>query len=122
MSDSALLSFKADTPVHFHQLSVVVPMYNEEELASDLIEAVQSALLSYPFPWELIVVDDGSSDATWDQLNLAAKAAGPHIRLIRLLRNFKQTAAMQAGIDAARGDVIVTMDGDLQNDPRDIPK
>jgi glycosyltransferase involved in cell wall biosynthesis len=68
------------------------------------------------------VVDDGSSDATWDQLNLVAKATGPHVRLIRLLRNFKQTAAMQAGIDAARGDVIVTMDGDLQNDPRDIPK
>ena len=105
-----------------HQLSVVVPMFNEEELAGDLIQAVQAALLSYPHPWELIVVDDGSSDATWDQLNLASKAVGPHVRLIRLLRNFKQTAAMQAGIDAARGDVIVTMDGDLQNDPRDIPK
>jgi glycosyltransferase involved in cell wall biosynthesis len=97
-------------------------MYNEEELASDLIEAVQAALINYPFQWELIVVDDGSSDATWSHLNVAAKDVGPHVRLIRLLRNFKQTAAMQAGIDAARGDVIVTMDGDLQNDPRDIPK
>ena len=122
MSNSEHLALRADTPVLSHQLSVVVPMYNEEELAADLIQAVQGALLNYPFPWELIVVDDGSSDATWNQLNLAAKKLGPHVRLIRLLRNFKQTAAMQAGIDAARGDVIVTMDGDLQNDPRDIPK
>ncbi|NCV64094.1 MAG: glycosyltransferase, partial [Betaproteobacteria bacterium] len=82
-------------------------MFNEEELASDLIHAVQEALSSYPHPWELIVVDDGSSDGTWQQLNLAAQTVGPHIRLIKLLRNFKQTAAMQAGIDAARGDVIV---------------
>ena len=122
MSDSTHLNLKSGEPRQSHQLSVVVPMFNEEELAGDLIQAVQAALLSYPHPWELIVVDDGSSDATWDQLNLAAKAVGPHVRLIRLLRNFKQTAAMQAGIDAARGDVIVTMDGDLQNDPRDIPK
>lgn len=104
-----------------HTLSVVVPMYNEEELASDLILAVQNALSTYPYPWELIVVDDGSRDTTWQQLNATANLVGPHIRLIQLLRNFKQTAAMQAGIDAARGDVIVTMDGDLQNDPRDIP-
>jgi glycosyltransferase involved in cell wall biosynthesis len=104
-----------------HTLSVVVPMFNEEELASDLIQAVHNALSSYPHPWELIVVDDGSSDGTWQQLNLTAQTVGPHIRLIQLLRNFKQTAAMQAGIDAARGDVIVTMDGDLQNDPKDIP-
>ena len=104
-----------------HQLSVVVPMYNEAELASELIHAVHSALSAYEFPWELIVVDDGSQDDTWQQLKIAAEEVGPHVRLIRLLRNFKQTAAMQAGIDAARGDVIVTMDGDLQNDPRDIP-
>ncbi|NDE05591.1 MAG: glycosyltransferase [Flavobacteriia bacterium] len=83
--------------------------------------SIQEALSSYPHPWELIVVDDGSSDGTWQQLNLTAQTVGPHIRLIQLLRNFKQTAAMQAGIDAARGDVIVTMDGDLQNDPKDIP-
>jgi len=105
-----------------HFLSVVVPMYNEEELASDLIVSVQSALNDYSHPWELIVVDDGSNDGTWLQLKNAAAIAGPHVRLIKLLRNFKQTAAMQAGIDAARGDVIVTMDGDLQNDPTDIPQ
>ena len=112
---------KLDDQLFEHTLSVVVPMFNEAELAGDLIHAVQDALSTYPFPWELIVVDDGSSDDTWRQLNLAAQSVGPHIRLIQLLRNFKQTAAMQAGIDAARGDVIVTMDGDLQNDPKDIP-
>lgn len=112
---------KLDDQLFEHTLSVVVPMFNEAELAGDLIHAVQDALSTYPFPWELIVVDDGSSDDTWHQLNLAAQSVGPHIRLIQLLRNFKQTAAMQAGIDAARGDVIVTMDGDLQNDPKDIP-
>lgn len=105
-----------------HRLSVVVPMYNEEELAHDLINAVQAALADYPQPWELVVVDDGSRDRTWQLLRERAREVGPHIRVVRLLRNFRQTAAMQAGIDAARGDVIVTMDGDLQNDPRDIPK
>lgn len=104
-----------------HRLSVVVPMFNEKELASDLIFAVNDALCRYEFPWELIVVDDGSTDGTWQNLRSAAAQVGTHVRLVRLLRNFKQTAAMQAGIDAARGDVIVTMDGDLQNDPRDIP-
>lgn len=104
-----------------HRLSVVVPMYNEIDNAKPLIDAVQSALAAYPFPWELIVVDDGSRDGTGRALQDHAATIGPHIRVLRLLRNFRQTAAMQAGIDAARGDVIVTMDGDLQNDPLDIP-
>lgn len=120
MSDTSILD-SPSTNSMAHTLSVVVPMYNEEELAADLVFAVQGALQNYAFAWELIVVDDGSSDATWVHLNNAAKQVGVHVRLIRLLRNFKQTAAMQAGIDAARGDVIVTMDGDLQNDPKDIP-
>jgi glycosyltransferase involved in cell wall biosynthesis len=105
-----------------HRLSVVVPMFNEEELAHDLIDAVQATLIHYPHPWELLVVDDGSTDETWKRLRQRAQQVGPHIRIIRLLRNFRQTAAMQAGIDMARGNVIVTMDGDLQNDPKDIPQ
>ncbi|MEK8032718.1 glycosyltransferase family 2 protein [Ideonella sp. DXS29W] len=104
-----------------HRLSVVVPMYNEIDNARPLIDAVQAALAAYPCPWELIVVDDGSRDGTGRALQDHAATVGPHIRVLRLLRNFRQTAAMQAGIDAARGDVIVTMDGDLQNDPQDIP-
>ena len=122
MSDQSKFDSLTKVDACNHRLSVVVPMFNEEELAAELIHAVQSALFSYSCPWELIVVDDGSSDKTWFNLNQAAITVGAHIRVIRLLRNFKQTAAMQAGIDAARGDVIVTMDGDLQNDPRDIPK
>lgn len=108
--------------VPFHRLSVVVPMYNEIENAAPLLDEVQASLASYPFPWELLVVDDGSRDGTGQALEQHGATIGPHIRVIRLWRNFRQTAAMQAGIDAARGDVIVTMDGDLQNDPRDIPK
>lgn len=104
-----------------HRLSVVVPMYNEIDNAAPLIDAVQSALAAYPQPWELIVVDDGSRDGTGAMLQRHAARVGSHVRVIRLLRNFRQTAAMQAGIDAARGDVVVTLDGDLQNDPRDIP-
>jgi glycosyltransferase involved in cell wall biosynthesis len=105
-----------------HRVSVVVPMYNEIENAAPLIDAVQAALADYPSPWELIVVDDGSRDGTGEALVRHAATVGPHIHVVRLARNFRQTAAMQAGIDAARGDVIVTMDGDLQNDPADIPK
>ena len=108
--------------VPFHRLSVVVPMYNEIENAAPLIDEVQAALGGYPFPWELLVVDDGSRDGTGQKLESHGATIGPHIRVIRLWRNFRQTAAMQAGIDAARGDVIATLDGDLQNDPRDIPR
>jgi glycosyltransferase involved in cell wall biosynthesis len=103
-----------------HRLSVVVPMYNELANVQPLIDHVQQALADYPAPWELIVVDDGSRDGTGAALERAAARAGPHVRVVRLTRNFRQTAAMQAGIDASRGDVIVTMDGDLQNDAHDI--
>jgi glycosyltransferase involved in cell wall biosynthesis len=104
-----------------HRLSVVVPMYNEVENAVPLVDAVQAALGDYPAPWELVVVDDGSRDGTGPALERRAAEVGPHVRVLRLRRNFGQSAAMQAGIDAARGDVIATMDGDLQNDPADIP-
>ncbi len=100
-------------------LSVVVPMYNEEDSAGPLVEAVRSAL-GEAYAWELILVDDGSRDRTVERIQ-ALVAADPRVRLVRLARNYGQTPAMQAGFDAARGDVVVTMDGDLQNDPRDIP-
>jgi glycosyltransferase involved in cell wall biosynthesis len=105
-----------------HSLSIVVPFYNEEENVIPLVRRVHEALATYENPWELILVDDGSSDATVDRALQSATEFGRHVRLVELTRNFKQTAAMQAGIDAARGDVIVTMDGDLQNDPVDIPR
>lgn len=105
-----------------HRLSVVVPMYNEEDSVAPLVTQMHEALIHYRHPWELVLVNDGSADDTEKQMRLAAQQWGDHIRIINLQRNFGQTAAMQAGIDAARGDVIVTMDGDLQNDPVDIPR
>ncbi|MBT8447072.1 MAG: glycosyltransferase family 2 protein [Gammaproteobacteria bacterium] len=104
-----------------HRLSVVIPVYNEEENGAPMVDAVHDALRDYPHPWELIVVDDGSRDSTAERLLSAARTRGAHVRVVRLQRNFGQTAAMQAGVDAARGDVIATLDGDLQNDPTDIP-
>lgn len=104
-----------------HRLSIVVPMYNEVDNVEPFVTAVHNALDSYPHPWELIIVNDGSRDGTQQALDKQAELRGPHVRPIHLWRNFRQTAAMQAGIDAARGDVIVTLDGDLQNDPKDIP-
>jgi glycosyltransferase involved in cell wall biosynthesis len=105
-----------------HRLSVVVPMYDEAENVAPMLAAVHAALAAYPRPWELIAVDDGSRDGTGRALEREAARLGPHVRVIRLSRNYRQTAAMQAGIDAARGDVVVTLDGDLQNDPADIPR
>ena len=105
-----------------HHLSVVVPIYNEEDNVAPLVARVSEALAEYAHPWELVLVDDGSSDATAERALAAQRQYGAHIRLVELTRNYKQTAAMQAGVDAARGDVIVTMDGDLQNDPVDIPR
>ncbi|MFI9651356.1 glycosyltransferase [Guyparkeria halopsychrophila] len=103
-------------------LSIVVPMFNEQENVSPLVERVHEALVDYTGAWELLLVDDGSSDATVARVREAREAFGSHVRPIPLTRNFGQTAAMQAGIDLARGEVIVTMDGDLQNDPIDIPR
>lgn len=105
-----------------HRLSIIVPLYNEEDNVAPLVARVEEALAGYGHPWELVLVDDGSADATVDRVLVASRTYGPHIRIVELTRNFKQTAAMQAGVDAARGDVIVTMDGDLQNDPIDIPR
>jgi glycosyltransferase involved in cell wall biosynthesis len=102
-------------------LSVVVPMYKEQDAVLPLVQRVGAALAGYPDEWELIVVDDGSSDDTFARLR-AAQAGEPHLRVLRLSRNYGQTAAMQAGIDAARFAVVATLDGDLQNDPADIPR
>lgn len=103
-------------------LSIVVPMFNEQENVAPLVDRVHEALAQYNGAWELLLVDDGSSDATVARAREARDWHGTHVRPIPLTRNFGQTAAMQAGIDLARGEVIVTMDGDLQNDPVDIPR
>jgi len=105
-----------------HSLSVVIPMYEEADNVIPLLERVHQGLSAYPGPWEIICVDDGSRDRTGDLLREQARRFGEHVRVIRLRRNFGQTAAMQAGFDAARGELIATLDGDLQNDPADIPR
>lgn len=103
-------------------LSLVVPLYQEQDNVAPLLRAIHDGLADYAHPWELILVDDGSRDATGARLLAEAARYGRHVRLIRLRRNFGQTAAMQAGFDAARGALIATLDGDLQNDPADIPR
>ena len=101
-------------------VSVVVPVFNEEESVAALCQQLHGALAKLGRTYELILVDDGSRDRTWERLCELAKTT-PRLRLIRFRRNFGQTAAMSAGFDAARGEVIVTLDADLQNDPADIP-
>jgi glycosyltransferase involved in cell wall biosynthesis len=105
-----------------HRLSVVVPVYNEEDNIAPLVEQVQAALTSLQWPWQLILVDDGSSDRTAERLKKAVASDPERVCAIILRRNFGQTAAMQAGIDLAQGSIIATMDGDLQNNPQDIPR
>jgi glycosyltransferase involved in cell wall biosynthesis len=97
-------------------LSVVVPLYQEAENIPALIAAVTEALCNLSY--ELILVDDGSTDGTLDAI---AQHATPQVVSVELARNFGQSSAMAAGISVARGELIVTMDGDLQNDPQDIP-
>ncbi|MGB5831374.1 MAG: glycosyltransferase family 2 protein [Thiohalocapsa sp.] len=102
-------------------LSIVIPMYQEVDNVEALMAQVHAGLTGYRHVWELILVDDGSSDGTGARLVREADRYGPHVRVIRFRRNFGQTAAMQAGFDAARGALIATLDGDLQNDSADIP-
>ncbi|MGI9240107.1 MAG: glycosyltransferase family 2 protein, partial [Verrucomicrobiales bacterium] len=97
------------------KLSVVIPLYNEEENVALLQEEVDRALADCDY--ELVLVDDGSSDDT-----VGAVVRNAHTRLIEFEKNTGQSAAMYAGIHAARGEIIATLDGDLQNDPADIPK
>jgi len=102
-------------------LSVVVPLYNEEDNVGPLHAAVTHALAGTDIDYELVLVDDGSRDATYARA-AALVEHDPRVRVVKFRRNYGQTAAMAAGIDEARGEVIVTMDGDLQNDPTDIPR
>ncbi len=102
------------------EISVVVPMRNESPNVRDLYHELTSALTAFGRPYEIITIDDGSSDDTFSAL-AALQAQDPRVRVIRFRRNFGQTAAFAAGFAQARGRYIVTMDGDLQNNPADIP-
>lgn len=102
------------------QLSVIIPVYNEEQNVVPLHEAISPVLDQIDRRSEVIFIDDGSKDGTYDLLK-GLNASDPRCRIIRFRRNFGQTAAMAAGFAHARGEILITLDGDLQNDPRDIP-
>jgi len=100
-------------------LSILIPVYNEEGNLSLLCEKLVAALKKVGKPYEVIFVDDGSSDGSLEIL-LDLRDKNPNIKIISFSRNFGQTAALSAGIDFSKGDIIIPMDGDLQNDPEDI--
>ncbi len=104
------------------KLSIVVPFFNERDNVEELHAEIVAAVMPLNLPWEAIYVDDGSTDGTWERLAAARERHPEIVRILRLRRNFGQTAALAAGFDRARGEVIVTLDGDRQNDPADIPR
>jgi glycosyltransferase involved in cell wall biosynthesis len=102
-------------------LTIIIPVYNEEANIDPLLEQVARTLPALPTPSEVVIVDDGSGDATVPKL-IQAKKKYPWLKVIELRRNFGQHSATYAGFDHAKGDIVVTLDGDLQNNPADIPK
>src|SRR5215510_6822334 len=101
------------------ELSVVIPVYNEEENVEPLFQEIKGVLTSLDKSFEVITVDDGSKDDTFAALR-RLHCREPSLKVVRLKRNFGQTAALAAGLAHAEGDIIVLMDGDMQNDPHDI--
>jgi glycosyltransferase involved in cell wall biosynthesis len=102
------------------RLSLLIPCYNEEESIDELVREVFEVIDGNHLSAEVVIVDDGSTDGTWDKL-LEHALRDARLRLVRFRRNFGQTAALVAGLDHAHGDVIVPLDADLQNDPKSIP-
>jgi len=102
-------------------LSIVIPIFNEEENVPILAAEIRQALEPHGIRYEVVAVDDGSTDGSWARLE-TVRAVDPRWVLVALRRNFGQTAALSAGFDHARGEVIIPLDGDLQNDPADIPR
>ena len=103
------------------ELSLIIPVYNEEQNLPLLMEAICDSLQPLNREWEVIFVDDGSTDHSLDMLKRLVDANPEHMRVVVFRRNFGQTAAITAGIDHARGEIIILLDADMQNDPADIP-
>ncbi|HVT89567.1 MAG TPA: glycosyltransferase family 2 protein [Tepidisphaeraceae bacterium] len=102
-------------------LSLVIPAYNEQENVPTLLQRVEASLNRIGKPFEVLIIDDGSTDDTPRLLNEAAKKS-PWLRILRMQQNSGQSAAFEAGFEAARGQIIATIDADLQNDPEEIPR
>ena len=102
-------------------LSLVIPVYNEEKNLPALFDSICNVLVPLEYDWEIILVDDGSRDRSLQVLKEFAVQDEKHVRVISFRRNFGQTAAIAAGIDHAKGATIVLLDADMQNDPADIP-
>lgn len=102
-------------------VSIVVPLYNEEGNVRELYQELNGVLRANSFTYEIVFINDGSSDRTGELIREICNS-DPQVVVINFRRNFGQTAAMSAGFDYSRGDIVITMDGDLQNDPADIPK
>jgi len=102
------------------EISVIVPLYNEEDNVLPLYEAIVRTLDGITPNQEMLFIDDGSQDATFERAAALAEQ-DPRLKVVRFRKNYGQTPAMAAGIDLARGEILITMDGDLQNDPKDIP-
>lgn len=103
------------------KLSVVLPLHNEEETLNELYSRLRAVLEGLNRPYEIIFVDDGSTDGSFEILR-GINVGNPSVRVIRFKKNCGETAALAAGFSAARGEIIITMDADLQSEPRDIPK
>jgi glycosyltransferase involved in cell wall biosynthesis len=112
--------FTAPEPVATPDVSIVVPIYNEFDNLPDLVDRIDAAMATQPLSFELIAVDDGSTDGSAGRLRELA-ATHPWLRAVCLVRNYGQSSALQAGFDRVRGRYVVTLDADLQNDPLDIP-
>jgi glycosyltransferase involved in cell wall biosynthesis len=102
-------------------LSLIIPVYNEEENLPILMESICDSMQTLNREWEVIFIDDGSTDRSLDALKRLVDGNPEHARVVVFRRNFGQTAAIAAGIDHARGEIIILLDADMQNDPADIP-
>lgn len=103
------------------QLSIVIPLLNEEESLKELHDWIASVMQSNHFSYEILFVDDGSTDDSW-KIILKLSKLNPHVKGIRFLKNFGKSQALHAGFKAAKGDVVITMDADLQDNPEEIPE
>lgn len=103
------------------ELSLIVPVYNEEQNVPLLFDQIQQAMKSLDCSWEVVFVDDGSKDGSLRALQELISKDAEHVRVVVFRRNFGQTAAIAAGVDYSQGDIIILLDADLQNDPADIP-